>query len=84
MAYQLIGVIASAVSIFGALIKVIAKLNAQQRDFAETRKLAARSDETGRLLLKASIAILDGLRQQGANGKVKEMHETLIAYAVEN
>ena len=39
--------------------------------------------ETDRLLLKANLAILDGLKQQGCNGRVSEMHEMLISYAVD-
>lgn len=83
MAYQLIAAVAGLSTILGAVLRVMKKVNAQQRDFEETRALARKSDETGRLLLKANLAILDGLRQQGCNGRVSEMHEMLIAYAVE-
>jgi len=81
--YQLIGAIAGIITVLGAVLKLIAKVNAQQRDFEETREMARRSDETDRLLLKANLAILDGLKQQGCNGKVSEMHEMLIAHAVD-
>lgn len=83
MDYQLIGAIAGICTVLGAVLKLIAKVNAQQRDFEETREMARRSDETDRLLLKANLAILDGLKQQGCNGKVSEMHEMLIAHAVD-
>lgn len=83
MAYQMIAAVAGLSTILGAVLRLMKKVNAQQRDFEETRALARRSDETDRLLLKASLAILDGLRQQGCNGRVSEMHEMLIAYAVD-
>lgn len=83
MAYQLIAAGAGLSTVLGAILRLMKKVNAQQRDFEETRALARKSDETGRLLLKANLAILDGLRQQGCNGRVSEMHETLISYAVD-
>lgn len=83
MTYEAIGAIGALAAILGALFKVIAKLNAQMREYEKTRTLAIQNDETGKLLLRASIAILDGLKQKGCNGKVTEMHETLIRYAVD-
>ncbi len=83
MAYQMIAAVAGLSTILGAVLRLMKKINAQQRDFEETRALARRSDETDRLLLKASLAILEGLKQQGCNGRVSEMHEMLIAYAVD-
>lgn len=83
MAYQLIAAVAGLSTILGAILRLMKKVNAQQRDFEETRALARRSDDTGRLLLKANLAILDGLKQQGCNGRVSEMHDMLITYAVD-
>lgn len=83
MAYQLIAAVAGLSTILGAILRLMKKVNAQQRDFEETRALARRSDDTGRLLLKANLAILDGLKQQGCNGRVSEMHDMLISYAVD-
>lgn len=80
---QAIGAIAALVAILGALVRVMAKLNAQMREFERTRTLAIKNDETGRLLLRASIAILDGLKQKGCNGEVTRMHEMLIEHAVD-
>ncbi len=79
----IIGIIVGVITILGAVGKLIAKLNRQWRAFEETRTLARRNDETARLLLKASLAILDGLKQQGCNGKVSEMHARLLNYAVD-
>ena len=36
-----------------------------------------------KMLLKADLAILDGLKQQGCNGRVTDMHNKLVAYAVD-
>lgn len=83
MAFQLIAAIAGLCTILGAVLRLMVKVNAQQRDFEETRALARRSDETGRLLLKANLAILEGLRQQGCEGRVSEMHDMLVEYAVD-
>lgn len=83
MNYQLIGAIAGICTVLGAVFRLIAKVNAQQRDFEKMRQMTRRNDETDRLLLKANLAILDGLKQQGCNGKVSEMHEMLIAHAVD-
>ena len=83
MAYQLIAAVAGLSTILGAVLRLMRKMNAQQREFEETRALARKSDETDRLLLKANLAILDGLKQQGCNGRVSEMHEMLITYAVD-
>ena len=83
MDYQLIGAIAGMCTVLGAVFRLIAKVNAQQRDFEKIQRMTRRNDETDRLLLKANLAILDGLKQQGCNGKVSEMHEMLIAHAVD-
>ena len=83
MDYQLIGAIAGMCTVLGAVCRLIAKVNAQQRDFEKIQRMTRRNDETDRLLLKANLAILDGLKQQGCNGKVSEMHEMLIAHAVD-
>ena len=83
MGFQLIAAAAGLCTVLGAMIRLMVKVNAQQRDFEETRALARRSDETGRILIKANIAILEGLKQQGCNGKVSEMLEMMIAYAVD-
>ena len=83
MNYQLIGAIAGICTVLGAVFRLIAKVNAQQCDFEKMRQMTRRNDETDRLLLKANLAILDGLKQQGCNGKVSEMHEMLIAHAVD-
>ena len=83
MAYQLIAAVAGLSTILGAVLRLMMKVNAKQREFEETRALARKSDETDRLLLKANLAILDGLKQQGCNGRVSEMHEMLISYAVD-
>ncbi len=67
MAFQWIAAVAGIISILGALLKLLGKVNAQQRDFEETRKLARRNDEMCKMLLKADyLAILDGLKQQAA------------------
>lgn len=83
MVYQIIAAAAGLCTVLAAMIRLIIKVNAQQRDFEETRALARRSDETGRILIKANIAILEGLKQQGCNGEVSEMLEMLIAYVVD-
>ena len=83
MAFQWIAAVAGIISILGALLKLLGKVNAQQRDFEETRKLARRNDEMCKMLLKADLAILDGLKQQGCNGRVTDMHNKLVAYAVD-
>lgn len=82
-AYQAVGAAAAMIAILTALFRATAKLDRQWRAFEATKALAEKNDEMGKLLLRASIAILDGLRQQGCNGKVTEMHETLIRHAVE-
>ena len=83
MSGQLIAMIASLSTVLAALFKVLAKVNAQQREFEETKTLARKNDETGKILIKANIAILEGLKQQGCDGRVDEMHRMLIAYAVD-
>lgn len=83
MVYQLIAALAGLCTVLGAVLRLMVKVNAQQRDFEETRIIARRSDETGRLLIKANLAILEGLRQQGCSGRVSEMHDMLVAYAVD-
>lgn len=82
-AYQTIGAAAAIVAILTAILRVTAKLDRQLRAHEATKRLAEKNDETGKLLLMASIAILDGLKQQGCNGRVSEMHEKLIRHAVE-
>ena len=82
-AYQMIGAAAAIVAILTAILRASVKLDKQFRTFEATKRLAEKNDETGKMLLMASIAILDGLRQQGCNGKVTEMREKLIRHAVE-
>jgi hypothetical protein len=82
-AQQAVGAAAALVTVLTAILRLIHLAEKQRRAFEVTRMLAERSDQTGKLLLKALIAILDGLKQQGCNGKVSEMHETLIRHAVE-
>ena len=35
------------------------------------------------MILTAYLAILDGLKQLGCNGRVTDMHNKLVAYAVD-
>lgn len=79
----IIGIIVGVITILGTAWKLIAKFNRQWRAFEETRTLARNNEQTTRLLLKASLAILDGLKQQGCNGKVSEMYAQLLNYAVD-
>ena len=78
-----ISVIGGAIAILAAVIKVVIALAKLRDDYKGMADKAEKNDKAIKVLIKADFAILDGLKQLKCNGKVTEMHQTLLTYVVD-
>jgi hypothetical protein len=69
-------------AILGAVVKVIKQVGRLNKEFCGMRDAYQSVARTNVVLLEAMFGVLDGLKQQGCNGKVTETYDMLLKHVV--
>lgn len=81
-ALQWVSFVVGVLAILSAIIKVIKQMNRLNREFREMRDAYQSIARTNTVLVEALFGVLDGLKQQGCNGKVTETYDMLLRHVV--
>ena len=82
-AYQWVSICVGVVAILTALFKVVKVANRMNKNFSVIYDTYRDITKTNSMLLEVSFVTLDGLKQLGCNGRVTEMHDSLLKHVVE-